>query len=981
MLNNKHLSELLASGIDPEIAQLNFKSLDGDAPLQYLLYGLPLKERRNDGRLREKWIKRYAHTYKGGWWCAGIDLIEGGESLWGQFKPDRPRKIHQQEKRLKYEAPPKTPTELFALRVSFRIAELIAERNQIALEGIIKDQNSGEALEFWTWVAENPQIEIAITEGAKKAASLLSVGICAIALPGIFSGYRQPKDENGKPVGTAYLIPQLNKLAANGRKISFFYDNDSKPETKRNVRIAICKTGRLLKIKGCDVRIVDWEGIDNPKGVDDLITQKGLDYLETKITQAQNLGFYEMKNLFDLSPMANESINQKFLDVPWIDPSAQLIGIQSAKGTGKTRLIEILAREAQQKGQRILVVTHRIQLAKALCDRLGIDHLDDFRLSETKGALGLGLCIDSLHEKSKIRFKANEWGGALIVLDEIEQLLWHLLNSSTCQTNRLQLLQNFQLLLKSATAAGGKIICSDADLAPISIDFIDKLIGHPLQKHIIINSYKPIEGKRNLSIYKSPQALLAKIEDGLLRGQNLFLCVSAQKSRSKWSAQNIERQFKGLLRDEEILRIDAQSIADPTHPAYGCISNINQIVGQYRLIIASPTIETGVSIDLRNHFDGVYAIFSGIHTIDSASQALARVRADIPRHVYAANRSFAFIGRGETNFKKLLRTQHQQTKANISLLIQSGLAEIDQDFLDFGIQQNALSYWAKKAVFYNFGFWDYKKKLLDKLEKEGYKIVSPTNPDPDSDRRINTEITTIRDKTYEAERIAISEAEDLSEHEIKQLDKRRQLSAEQRNQLRKANLRKLYGVEVSPELILKDDDRWFVKLQLHYYLTIGRDFLKYREQKKFDALLQHFEDKEGRRGTIFKPDACRKLIYLKIRALELLRIDQLLILDKEYSAASLTEWKKHILRYRYEIKELFGIKISEERSTIECANALLGIIGLRLTYQGRLGSRNNRTTVYKFAVSDPDGRAEVFAYWESRDLKAYRTPTQCQASV
>ncbi len=140
-------------------------------------------------------------------------------------------------------------------------------------------------------------------------------------------------------------------------------------------------------------------------------------------------------------------------------------------------------------------------------------------------------------------------------------------------------------------------------------------------------------------------------------------------------------------------------------------------------------------------------------------------------------------------------------------------------------------------------------------------------------------------------------------------------------------------------------------------------------KQKAAAKLSRIPVKVEAAETLKKPDWIR------------VRIDQLLILDKEYSAASLTEWKKHILRYRYEIKELFGIKISEERSTIECANALLGIIGLRLTYQGRLGSRNNRTTVYKFAVSDPDGRAEVFAYWESRDLKAYRTPTQCQASV
>ena len=44
---------------------------------------------------------------------------------------------------------------------------------------------------FRTWLAQQPQIPVIICEGAKKAACLLSLGYAAIALPGIFNGYRR----------------------------------------------------------------------------------------------------------------------------------------------------------------------------------------------------------------------------------------------------------------------------------------------------------------------------------------------------------------------------------------------------------------------------------------------------------------------------------------------------------------------------------------------------------------------------------------------------------------------------------------------------------------------------------------------------------------------------------------------------------------------------------------------------------------------
>ncbi|GFE71690.1 hypothetical protein [Chroococcus sp. FPU101] len=60
------------SKVDPLITALNVRSLSGTTPHEYLLYGLPDSERRNDGRLRDYWLRRYGHLDYGGWCVAQL---------------------------------------------------------------------------------------------------------------------------------------------------------------------------------------------------------------------------------------------------------------------------------------------------------------------------------------------------------------------------------------------------------------------------------------------------------------------------------------------------------------------------------------------------------------------------------------------------------------------------------------------------------------------------------------------------------------------------------------------------------------------------------------------------------------------------------------------------------------------------------------------------------------------------------------------
>ncbi|MHC5779832.1 DUF3854 domain-containing protein [Nostoc sp.] len=183
------------SAVDPKLTALNVHSLSGSEVYEYLLYALPQTARRNDGRLRDGYLKRYAHVESGAWWVSGLDPLNNWLPMdWGRMKPDYPRlewdktTQEQTQKPVKYESPPKTPNRVTYLRVPLHIWRLISLRYDVPMPEHITVTSDGEALGFWAWLMAHPEIPVCLTEGEKKAACLLTLGYVAIALPGIWNG-------------------------------------------------------------------------------------------------------------------------------------------------------------------------------------------------------------------------------------------------------------------------------------------------------------------------------------------------------------------------------------------------------------------------------------------------------------------------------------------------------------------------------------------------------------------------------------------------------------------------------------------------------------------------------------------------------------------------------------------------------------------------------------------------------------------------
>jgi hypothetical protein len=231
-LNPAHWEEIIkGSGVSEVIARLNFTSIDDPSEVDKLL------SRNND--------RRWKHWQHGvGWAVSGVDPQTGENiGLGVQFKPDTP--VERDGKPQKY------------LSASgYETAPLFLD--------------TGEP-EYWQTVLGDRTIPLFITEGAKKAACLLTIGNTAISLPGVWNGQLKGR-----------LKDSIKQFCGLGRKVYLCFDSDQVSNPK--VQQALDRLGRLLSAEGCVVSVVLWDV--QYKGIDDLCVQAGGDAIHEAIANA-----------------------------------------------------------------------------------------------------------------------------------------------------------------------------------------------------------------------------------------------------------------------------------------------------------------------------------------------------------------------------------------------------------------------------------------------------------------------------------------------------------------------------------------------------------------------------------------------------------------------------------------------------------------------------------------------------------------------
>ncbi|MEO0868817.1 MAG: hypothetical protein AAFY17_10285 [Cyanobacteria bacterium J06642_11] len=457
------------------------------------------------------------------------------------------------------------------------------------------------------------------------------------------------------------------------------------------------------------------------------------------------------------------------------------------------------------------------------------------------------------------------------------------------------------------------------------------------------------------------------------------LVSSVSESKSKFSSTMLEKRWKKHFPDLRILRVDSDTLETKGHEAYGCIREANTVFANYDVVICSPSVETGVSLDLQGHFDKVYGHFSGILSENSARQALARLRAPVPRVIFAAtmgNRS-AMTAKGETFWKEIIEGQHQAAGAILKELAGASINALGV------LLPSALEVWAKYAARDNAAKLVYRETILAQLRAEGQTVTEADDPDDSTAELIDQVRDEIREERHEhllLEAQVVCAAADIDDQTYeKRVESTAPKTIEQKTEVTRKQLVKRYGVEPTPELIMLDDAGWGDKIRLHYYLTVGRDFLKTREREKIGELI---EASDGR--GLWLPDVTRNSRALKLAALEWLQVPELLTLANNPDARinqtmpTVTNRLELAQTNAKAVKLALGITVTEKTKPMAFIRALLDKVGFTLEQKGKIGSRGEQVKNYQILVkdvrkfSDIDAqysypRSTIFEHWLERD--------------
>jgi hypothetical protein len=632
-LNAAHWAELTEeSGITPALAASNFRTFgeapyaDPEAELQVLLaeaFALlnPQPGHSYQRRMKLQW--QYSHLDGGGWRFIGSALP--GFAPTPRWKPDSPR-ISSSGRPIKYEARPGRRPGLLLAQVPITVWKLVAQRHGLPMPA---DRSAG----FWAWALATPELPIVICEGEKKSCSMLGLGLAAVGLPGCEMGRMVlARDAKGRACDEA-LVPELAELAKGGRRLLIAFDAEEKPSTARKVEGAAVRLGHLLVKAGADVKVARLPLIwgEDKTGPDDLLVALGADVLLEALADGLALDelAWERRHKAERRITATTHAQGfKELLQALQQATAAIVGIRAPKGFGKTKALE----QSLADHPQVLAVTHRRSLGAAMASRLGLVWRNDTDTALGRTLLADGevldglpshycLCIDSL-----LAVKPEAFKGAVLVLDEVEQLLAHLLTSSTCREQRGLLIQRLQAIVANAS----QVIALDADLSDSTLKWLQQArAGHPADVALITAEGVP-QGWPCFWYQEAAEQL----EQALLEAAAKAPVFVTTDSRERAAA--LHQLLQHHLPEAKGLLITSATTSSPEVQQWlAKLTNEQALVaGGIRWVVASPSISSGLSIE-HLHFRSVWGVFgAGSFDDGEALQALARIRQGVARHIW-----------------------------------------------------------------------------------------------------------------------------------------------------------------------------------------------------------------------------------------------------------------------------------------------------------------------------------------------------------
>lgn len=934
----RHYKELTASGISETLIKINFYRVTG-VTCHELLYP-------------NSTFKPINNVLQGGWTHANYDILHGTDSSFKQVKLDIPSVTTEGEIK-KYLCPLGLPTSIFLPKVDEETARKIAANYNLDYE---LDSVAGKWIEFfaevppfekatfWEWVVVN-SIPVYIVEGFKKTVSLLSHGQVAIGLPGVTMATLK---------GKRILKPELAVFTKVQRKWVICFDQDLKDRTVRAVYKASLKIAELLAPTALGVYYLSWD--NKFKGIDDFFGAGGKEVRELP---------------HELKPPTSNSIVFETQYLPsmneWKIPvNTNIVAIKSAYSTGKSGSFSLITSHAIAQKKFTIILCPTQSLVSMGCKRAGLPHKSHWTPEDREGVV---MCIHSFNPYSTVGRVLFPWldefvwnGGEVeIIMDEAQTIFKSLFleNTKTMEQWRRSIIDSL-----AKYSIRSRFWLFDNDLDVHCVDFLKKLckmgeIENPTDYWVINNFQNQLEQvylfpSTNLDLKLiNPQSPIGIVPNLLKTCDNMVLVQltgqSVEGKKGLNSTLSAEEYYKKL--GLSVIRIDRETVSDVNHPAYNCLSNLNQFLLEQkkagiRVILTSPILKTGVSIEdpeADQLFDFVVSVNTGILSPDLVLQSLFRYRNfNVPRIIFVARRGLVLLSHGSTNNQEIYK--HEQQQNRLSKQLYNCLEVEDDKTTNF-----ALNEYCRLASINNMEMGQYNSIILNRITMTS-KNISYVLPDSSgvnlltvSTDKVKKELKSMKQVITQKRVQETIESPDLTHTEAQEIE-RSLKNKEDSLKLKKYKIKEIFKLrEITPEHVINYDLGIVMKLKLLYYSTVGYKWVKIRDEKKLSAHRDRDIVRENKDVLYHKANLINRLFALGLK--EVLDTGEI-----SNQSPAVLQFMEQIRFLQKDIKSVLGIKFYQ--SPIELISMLGKMLGFKLLSIKKLKlADGERLRIYKVVSS------------------------------
>jgi hypothetical protein len=367
--------------------------------------------------------------------------------------------------------------------------------------------------------------------------------------------------------------------------------------------------------------------------------------------------------------------------LPELDYHPGLTFVRSPKGSGKTealvKLLEwIRASSKKDRPKSVLLIGHRRTLLREAAAKLGMRcYLDDE--SPNEKLITLAVSLDSLHKYSEAKpgWRRPKGGFDLVIIDEVEQVLKHLLSKTIEQRAGLQ--KCFDALDFEVSNAKSVMVL-DADLGLLAAHAMRVMRRRDWEDNcrIIYNAPIAAAQKRTMRLFSDRKSLEREVIDAIRRGQRCFIT-----SNSKEFVLNVERMIRNECGDGIVMRVVT---GDNSHeePVIRFVKNIKTEFLLVQVVATSPSMGTGIDITFPEGacmVDRVFGFFySMVNTHTDIDQQLCRVRNPGMVDVWISPTTFNFTCNVEVVKDDLARAYTVQ-RAVRGRRREDGMVDYDRD--------------------------------------------------------------------------------------------------------------------------------------------------------------------------------------------------------------------------------------------------------------------------------------------------------------